>query len=553
LLVPTIANRRNFVTSADKDYLFAALVHLPGLFALAKPLISSTDFGPDDGRYAIMWNALVEIAKQSPTGVLPTGEVMKLSLGRELASAFEKNKSPMCDRHKEEIESKGGLLSRICDISSSGLTEHDGRRILMELLSECKVVNPLKKMIISLQGSSVDIGPVLKDFQEKQQHISGIGKSISVLGNTPYDFMAANPPCTPTGVDFLDEFMDGGVLKGEMIVVVAPTGLGKTTLGIQLAVEGAQREYGKVLAGDPDAGYWYYFSYESHLAPEIWNRVYSYAAYIHRDKLWLKKGDLSTAGNLDIQEKARYAQMINAGQSVPGERERLQSFIDTYASRLVLVDMSGTYEGVGVGGVDELTAFFAAEKAAGRKPAGYIIDYADIMITREIESSPNMRKDQWWYESSRIVDRCRTKISQPTGAVGYILQQANSKSLGRDYTSPGGLDSARGSGGFGHNANFFFVFGNRDEESNCVFVAMKKQRRAAPKPQKLVHINGVYCRFDMAGVHNYKFDAMTGKVVDKDTDDRVLKAGQIDTSRFDDVSSKKKKPLPDEKTISCKG
>ena len=57
----------------------------------------------------------------------------------------------------------------------------------------------------------------------------------------PESYAIANER-VPSGVEGLDEMVDGGLWRGSTTLVVGPTGAGKTTLALQFALEGVRRE-----------------------------------------------------------------------------------------------------------------------------------------------------------------------------------------------------------------------------------------------------------------------------------------------------------------------
>lgn len=61
-----------------------------------------------------------------------------------------------------------------------------------------------------------------------------------VTPEVPEDYVTV-PERIPTGVDGLDEMMGGGLWKGSSTLMVGATGTGKTTLGLQFAIEGARQ------------------------------------------------------------------------------------------------------------------------------------------------------------------------------------------------------------------------------------------------------------------------------------------------------------------------
>jgi circadian clock protein KaiC len=70
---------------------------------------------------------------------------------------------------------------------------------------------------------------------------AGIDLFPRLVGPTVFEGYVASNERVSTGVDGLDAMVDGGIWRGSTTLVVGPTGAGKTTLGLQFALEGIRQ------------------------------------------------------------------------------------------------------------------------------------------------------------------------------------------------------------------------------------------------------------------------------------------------------------------------
>lgn len=132
------------------------------------------------------------------------------------------------------------------------------------------------------------------------------------------------------GVDFVDQLLGGGKSAGEVYGVIGPFGMGKTTLSIQLCVEGAYRKRHSL-----------YVLYEQPFIGDISNRFYGYIGGIPRSRLAGKSFETLHPDDqqrlkerLDIVSPYLHiADMVTDGRSGGGGPEAISALLSTFEDK----------------------------------------------------------------------------------------------------------------------------------------------------------------------------------------------------------------------------
>jgi hypothetical protein len=157
-----------------------------------------------------------------------------------------------------------------------GYTEPEMRLLLDELFIEQEFMDKHVLELISKYKKQFHLAAINRDADDDKsvnKHLEGLQDAAklkvqkyvpeevrifkgltSVQDILPYLMQTDR---IPTGVDFIDHALDGGVLKGEVIGLIMPTKAGKTTLSLQIASEKVVRsehvmyvQFEQVIQGD---------------------------------------------------------------------------------------------------------------------------------------------------------------------------------------------------------------------------------------------------------------------------------------------------------------
>jgi replicative DNA helicase len=130
-----------------------------------------------------------------------------------------------------------GLISELRKIEEASLA--DTLYVQQSALKFCKQ-QELKKSVTEIskiieRGNIDDYDECEKILRKALEHGSVHDDVMGVLDNVDSVLMDDFRNPIPTGIEGLDEIMDGGLSKGELAVILAPFGVGKTTMITKIA------------------------------------------------------------------------------------------------------------------------------------------------------------------------------------------------------------------------------------------------------------------------------------------------------------------------------
>jgi len=318
----------------------------------------------------------------------------------------------------------------------------------------------------------------------------------------------------PVGVD--DYY--GFTIDGDHLFLLGDfTVTHNTAMMVQLSVEGAEFQSALAAEAGPDvAGHWYYFTYELS-EKQLRPRVYQYGARLHADTIRDRRR-LTTAdvpGGLHDYESDAYVN--SPGNPLMGEKERVDGFRKRLAGpccRLHIVDYSGTHPGQGGGGVDEIAAYLRREAARGRRPVGFVVDYAGLVVNRYI-AAKKLRPDVNYQLLESFIDAIRNKVSIPLDCTGWVLHQLHGDVAKRAPGAKVHHSDARGCRNFADNSDFGIQLTNYNRLTGMLAVHCTKHRRAAGREDGvIVRFRGEFGAF-VSPDQDYEFDPDTRQIVPK--------------------------------------
>ena len=345
-----------------------------------------------------------------------------------------------------------------------------------------------------------------------------------------------------TGIPFIDKLTNGGLMNTETLMLMAPYGTCKTTIGVMFLTSGAKQCYERSLMPDHDGriGLTIFATYE---APkeEVQDRILMNAGNISRYSLEaMGKIGLNHLGSdpdkpLDY-EKKRFKTQIADGVFVP-ERVRADQVIPWLNAHAVILDFSGAdkrYPNAGCGGIEELIARINLEvRNRGGKEKVYInsiiIDYLGLMVDNdETLTVNNKRLDNHQLYGKAILGLNR--LAKQMDTVVVMLHQLNGEAnkLGSptkaiDHTS------AQGSKSVAANVTFSLVVGSLTlDDDRLGQIACTKFRRSKPVPPQVIKVDGEFNTvFTPDG-----YRILKGRIVDKDTAQSVGVSTVVPNSNF---------------------
>jgi hypothetical protein len=439
-----------------------------------------------DGDYglALLWQASLRVIDHYCDGKLPTDPLNSWALVEgEIEAMGESGDAQLPGPVRDYLSGPGGLLEFV--FGPGPEPEYDvGEKLLIEFLRERTVVDPLCEMAQALgQHVPRDLDKSLAAIQDRGRALDAIGRSTAKSA-APDNYTPPHLDKMSTGVDFLDDIMNGGDAPTEVYGIMGGYGTGKTLLAVQACYQKSllfQSKADQTLA--PTMESCHLFHYEAGY-DEILRRVWSHAGRIHQESLERMKYDgLSTRGNLKPYELELFAEEIKrlGLENVDGEEERLDKAKKLLKrGNLSLHDFSGNdpeNPTAGGGYVDEIASSLRHEVSKGRKIGAVYIDYV-LAACRSHLNRTNRRTEDLRHLVGGFPMECYRKISSQFGCRVYLFHQRSGASNSRSFLANyDGGDSAE-SKSFPENVWFNIILGNKDVETSCIRVHCSKSRRA---------------------------------------------------------------------------
>jgi RecA/RadA recombinase len=328
-------------------------------------------------------------------------------------------------------------------------------------------------------------------------------------------------PTIPTGVPIIDRKMSGGTEPREVHVILGPTGVGKTTLGMQIVCSMARQNFTDVTDRVDDATrkLHVFLSYEDEKRSMV---VRSLAFSARIDKTTLEHmgsyNELSRRGNLNPYERQMFEDDVHGNP--PGEYERMLEAREWINSYCEFGDFSGRRaagEAVrGYGGMAEIRQYLDMVTNATGLPLGVVaIDWAGRCVRRYIS---DIQRQQTALMSEFVGDAF-DQVSSAFNCPVFIMHQLKG-ATGSSPTKKLTHHDAEGCSTFAVNAWFAFVLGNKDENTNTCLFQVTKTRRGESDTGQICLINGRFSEIIEAD-SRYKIDRLTNRIVLRSEADRV--------------------------------
>ena len=246
----------------------------------------------------------------------------------------------------------------------------------------------------------------------------------------------------PTGAEYIDHLLNGGIVEGRVYGLLGGSGGGKTAISIHLSCELALRSL-----------HVNYFTYEQSLTsddPDIPRRIYSCAGRIKR----------TTLADVDPKDWSE------------SDREKALEIEKTVKPFLHTYDMSGAVKKAGNGGIFELERTLRQDQLKGRRATLNVIDWCLPMLKRYM-ASKKIKADQYRDEITTMVDMTK-KYAARYGGCWLIVNQLAPAELGSPGKAPKWSDSAEAKN-FAWLMDSCFTIGIPSEDGFMQFVVSKNR------------------------------------------------------------------------------
>ena len=300
---------------------------------------------------------------------------------------------------------------------------------------------------------------------------------------------------TPTGINFVDGLLGGGVAPNDLIGLLGPSGGGKTLLSIMLSASLAQRERSAAI-----------FVYEFPFMPAYQIRYYSYLAALKQSEI-----------------KGRSFETMN-----PDNRRKIMEALEQVGSYLHPFDMTVRGTTPGIDGLRANLMTLSEEKNRSdcqktNHPALVIIDQFIPYINRYL-TDRNAKVDFARTYMVRAIDELRMLAFEMKTAILLVNQVDTDANERPAYLRPKITDSAEVKS-FAHWMNWCLALGHLDDRLKCCWLKLVKANDA-PTADCVLQMNGDAGRFENA---TGRIEVQGRKFVDtRELDGEIINANTLE-------------------------
>lgn len=498
--------------------------------AVGLGLESSHFYGPNEIPFSFLYSVIVQLLQQHGT-FTPAMVITELRALRELNAMFISQEA-----FDYLVGDNGFVASAFAPVAGGTTAERANRQHAESILRRfirARVIAPSVQAVVNIADGGVDrdLESKLQELTKKTQAVTYVGRELVNAARMPDigEPIALPAPRVPTTIRWIDEYI-GGFRAGEVIGVLGAFSGGKTTLLSTIAVRMAQQF--SLMAPDKIAVFIGYESPASELNPIF----HSAAAQIQRSMfqagsdMW---ANLSDANNLKAYD--RELPMNRNGEIVLGERERwvaAQQWLNQYFWYL---DFSVNAEtgGRGCGGVAEIvSALEQLAESTGKKIGCVCVDYAGIMVERELESGPRGRYvDNPHRHIKNAPDQLRTRVAGPMQCTVVLAHQLAGNEI-KNMPPHRYIDhlSAAGSKSFAENLHACLCINKYDPKTFVSTINWSKIRANRPeKATGLIKMHDTYV--DVALVNDEYTVSESGRCILRRGDVAPVTPEEADAAR----------------------
>ncbi len=389
------------------------------LFAEARTLIAAHHFLAKEAPLQLVYEAMCQSKDQF-------GGITYETVSDLAAGMLQQNQSLILTQEQQQIifrPDEYGLIFQICEpggVEMNDTNRNFARTLLQRFAQERTVIEPLRRVVNPAFNVGVpDLSSFLDVLTRQQSRLATL-QNLPLVDVVPQvgTPLQQSYVFKQTGVSFIDGPL-GGQREGDCNGIIGPTGGGKTTLAIQLAVAAAKQSWAESQRLSKPPGLVVYMTVEEaaiKLRPRIWSAFFN----IPRTKLetladW---GQLTQPGQLDP-----YELLMQADQERKlSEIERYQAYGPQLAQCFRLVDLSGSdaHPNAGSGFIPEMVSVLSRFDA----PIDMVLlDYAGLSCARHMHAMG--KADQTYYRSllKNFGDMMRKEISERFRCTTWVLHQ----------------------------------------------------------------------------------------------------------------------------------
>jgi RecA/RadA recombinase len=519
-----VAQKRPLLDTRAKELMMVVLLRNTKVFTTYQQHLRATYFNNQEVVYAVLWTALERCFNR--LGRLPDKGLLYVeveTLCNESPGLLNANE---CDELAEVIEYAYNAANFQTPVTDDpGWTDWGIETVRLFLLERWAIGIRSIGEVDNTVGTESALNTDAQAMINQLAVISTLGRMADRDSYSAGWAAEETVEMFPTGISFIDEYMGGGHVCGELYGLMGPFGSCKSTIAYMLAGN-AVNLFHTQHRENPQSPRKVVFvvSYEDPLRV-MQKRTLGYVAQIPRevmDSLRDEETDLLRAPNYRDYERELFATDFRASRPVPGEYERVTDAIAKLNAHTCYLDMTGiSRPGVGGGYIPEIANLISAylQTHPGTACGLVVIDYVGAAAKRHIAAKGLSNDDLRHLVGGAALaakTSIATKFKCPIWMLHQLKGQANKMGEGRlaDYA-----DSAECSS-FAENFDYMFIIGQPNRTFNAAQFGCGKCRRSAPRAATVILIDGRMYRVQ-PGNALYAIDTNQHRIIRREDASRV--------------------------------
>ena len=328
------------------------------------------------------------------------------------------------DMHPDALDVLGKFIDFVYKVADTGFNYEIALKYAQRLLENVRVNAPIQEMF----QDGADVGSIFDKFQTGLSAASiSSARPINPMAN--WENMLGTVKPEPMGgpeVEYFNTLVNGGLVPGEIVVLMGPMGGFKTTIAIDLVCSIAEVERKHCM----------FMSYEQ-----------SYQG-----------GDLPIRFMSRMSGIGRTLLMNNSIHDMLPDQIKAMNAAKEYSSYVKMYDRSQHGDKV-----SDIAALVRDLIADGQKPRVVVIDQLMTWMQQWPEAA-NAQDDWFRKESTKVIKTLKSQVCEKYGVCVLVLHQITAgKISGKKGKSFSHTDSAENKS-IGFWADFVITIGTKDED-----------------------------------------------------------------------------------------
>lgn len=516
-----VVERRAVIDERAREMMMATLIRNENAFLAVRETLKPENFEAFEVGYAVTWKLVCQLYEDC--GELPDDEMLLSELQNAIAADPHLMDETEMDMLSTFIEWAFNPESFKKDLTTWNAYTRWAVKVTKQFLEE-RLIAQTKEVVQSVDTVPIDIPGLMASARDKAEEIASLDVSDEEE-LFPIDWTHTQKlEITSTGIPYLDSFLGGGHVPGEVYGILGPYGSCKTTIAVMLAAEAAKKSVHIAVSEEKPLPLIFIVSYEERMTG-VRGRLLGYAAKIIRASIENMKPDMSNLSrqkNMRDYERRLFHDDLQAGKKIMGELGRAKRAVEYLNQYIVPLDMTGfgKSRGRGAGYVPEIARLISSslrkrQQRWDRKVCcgPVVIDYVGAMVKRHMSAHEIDMSEMRHYIHNSVL-RSKSEIADVYDCPVWLMHQFSGDANSRAEAARMHHTDAAEAKNFAENLDFAFCMGIPNTDNMCTISSTKHRRRPQQENMVLRIDGGLFRAVSMDG--RFVVDTRRKKIISID-------------------------------------